>query len=64
MGNNVRRVMLVSRDWVMHRLRNDALRKIAYDELRCNDNGEAAELYFLNQFCYNQKTDTPTNVIN
>lgn len=60
-GSIVGRVMLVRQNKAVHGLRNDALRKISYDQLRCNDDGWIAELYYLNQFWYDQKEDTSPN---
>lgn len=49
MGSILERAMLVRRDRVVHRLGNDALGKDAYDQLRCNDNGWVAKLFYLNR---------------
>lgn len=49
------RIVFVRQDWVFHRLRDSAFRKVACDNLRGFGEGWAAESYYLTQFWYNEK---------
>lgn len=57
-GSILRHMTLMRRDWLVCRLRDASLWKVACDSLRGYDESWAAELYCIYQFRYEKNEDT------